>query len=123
MSKIGQLIDRYYNLREGKRNLREQEKKINEEMDKVNDEILSLMEIEELTSAAGDLATAHRKVDVYPRVVDKEAFVGWLYTNKKFEFFHSKVNQAPVREMLENENKIPDGIETYNKSTILLRKK
>jgi len=113
MSKIGQMIDRLFELREKKRNLKEKEKEIQKEFEQVQSELLEIMQLEGLSLARGEKASASVKVKIFARPVDFEQFVIWAVENQRFDMLYKRVNNAPVAEMVEKENKVPPGVETY----------
>jgi len=120
--KIGELIDKMFELREKKRELNEQIKTINDAIETLEQSVIAHMELEGITRATGTKATASIKADVYPSVVDKEAFAEWLVKNKRFELLPARVNAAPVREMLKEENITPPGVEVFTKTRLNLRR-
>jgi len=122
MSKIGQMIDRLFELREKKRNLKEKEKEIQKEFEQVQSELLEIMQLEGLSLARGEKATASVKVRVLAHPVNFEEFVKWAVQKKRFDMLFKRVNSAPVAEMLEKENKLPPGVETYTEAVLNLRK-
>ena len=122
MSKIGQMIDRLFELREKKRNLKEKEKEIQKEFEQVQSELLEIMQLEGLSLARGEKATASVKVRVLAHPVNFEEFVKWAAKEKRFDMLYKRVNSAPVAEMLEKENKLPPGVETYTEAILNLRK-
>jgi len=120
--KIGEMIDKMFELREKKRELNEQIKTINEAIETLEQTVISQMELEGIIKATGAKATAAIKADIYPSVVDKEVFAEWLVENKRFELLPARVNAAPVREMLKKENITPPGVEVFTKTRLNLRR-
>ena len=123
MNKIGKLIDAMQWLREHKQKLNEQIKEINKEIEQLEQIMINKMNEEGIEKASGHLATASKKVDIYPSVKSTEDFYKWIVENGRFEFAQARVNAAPVREMYQNENTLPPGVEVFTKEKILLRKK
>ena len=54
---------------------------------------------------------------------DKEKFYRWVVAKDKFEFAQARINAAAFREYFELENLYPDGVETYLKEKINMRKR
>jgi len=120
---LGVLIDSWYNKREEKKDLERQAKNVGAEMDELKQKIQFRMEKAELQKASGALATVSLSEVQHISVADKQAFVKWAVENEKFELLPSSANAAPIRHMLQEENKLPPGIETYPETRLSLRKK
>ena len=120
---IGNLIDTFYMIRQSKREKEEEIKQINKELDELEEKIISFMQIENLEKASGILATATYKVDIYASVENKEELIRWCVDNNRFDFLQSRVNNAPVKEMLETSNVTPPGVSIFNKTKLSIVKR
>ncbi len=118
---IGDLTDLLDELREEKRGYESKIKDINKNYQLVEERLIEIMEENGLEQVKGQRASASLSVKPYPQVKDKEAFYNWALQGGRFEFLQARVNSAPVIEMLENENELPDGIELFTKKRINLR--
>ena len=121
--KLGTLIDKLSDLRERKRGLDEDRKEINKEYETVEHEIMDFMEINKLEKASGENATASYKIETYPQVDDKEKLTLWVVKENRYEFLQSRVNMGPVKEMLDADNLLPDGVTVFTKPKLSLRRK
>lgn len=120
---LGELIDRMFEVRNKKYAQNDQIKILNEELKSLEDFILEQLDEQGLDKASGEKATASRSLKIYPSVDNKELFLRWVVQNEKFEMIQSKCNAAPVRELLENENIIPEGVSTFDRMELSLRKR
>ena len=122
-SKLGILIDNLNDLREQKRSAQDEIKDIQSKYDDLERQVIEIMDANGLEKAAGDLATASYKIETYPQVDDKEKLTRWCVENNKFEFLQSRVNAGPVKEMLDAENLLPEGVTVFTKAKLGLRRK
>lgn len=120
--KIGEIVDRIYELREKEKVLKKQASQIKEMMDDLKDSLVEVMQLEGITMARGEKATASLKTATYARPVDFEKFARWAVRKKRFDMFYKRINNAPVVELLEQENILPPGVETYSEVKLNLRK-
>ena len=123
MAKLGMLIDRLFIIRENREAIRKEEKEFTGQIEQLTEEIITELETAGIDKAAGERGTVSKKVDIYGGVEDKEKFYKWVVENNRFEFTQSRVNDAAVREMLQQQNVLPAGINTYTKVKLNVRKK
>jgi len=120
--KIGQMVDQMYRLREEEKKFKDEAKRIREQIADLQAKLIEAMELEGLKLVRGELATASLKTATYARPVDFEKFARWAVERGRFDMFYKRVNAAPVVEMLEQENLLPPGVETYSEVKLNLRK-
>jgi len=121
---LGHLADFLQRTKDAKTGIGKLEKAMNKAKSDIEFLLIKKMEAIDVEKITGELTTVTKKADLKAGVDDKEAFIRWCYENSRFEFIQSKVNQAPVKEMLELENIIPTGVSTwiYTKINTLRRK-
>jgi len=117
------MLDQVFELRETKKDLAKEQSAIQAEMDKLEKQISEQMESLGLEKIAGIKATATLRAEIYPSVSDKAAFYNFVVQNQSYELTQSRINAAAYRERLMNGNVLPDGVTTYDKIKLSIRKK
>lgn len=89
------------------------------------EEYLLIVDMQEagLTKGGTDDGTVSIKVESYPKIEDMNAFVQWCADNGKAEMLQKRVSKAVFDEFYKNENEYPDGVDTYDKTVVSLRKR
>lgn len=123
MAKLGMLIDRMFILRENKDTVNKELKGLNSQLDILTEEIIQELDAADIEKAAGTRGSVTKKVELHPGMENKEKFYRWVVEKDKFEFVQARVNAAPVREMLEQLNSLPPGVNTYTRVRLNVRKK
>lgn len=119
---LGEKIEQLYNLRAAKDQLNAKLSDINKDIDSLEFEIITSMEDAGIEKTTTPFGTATRKVDLYPQIKDKRAFVQWMADNDKAEMIQSRVSKAVFDEYFTQEGAYPDGVDTYNKQTLSFRR-
>lgn len=119
---LGKSIDNLFKMRTARNALQHQVDDMTEKMEAVKAEIIAGMQRENIDKASGKMATAFLETMIHPSISDKDVFLKWIFKNKRFEFLANKVNSAPVKEMLENKNKVPPGVSVFSQPALNLRK-
>lgn len=120
---LGSVLDQLFELRETKKELAKEQSAIQAEMDKLERQISEQMEALGLEKIAGTKATATLRAEIYPSVSDKAAFYNFVVQNQSYELTQSRINAAAYRERLMNGDVLPDGVTTYDKIKLSIRKK
>lgn len=120
--KLGDMIDELFRLRVEKQELSNTLKELGDTIDSTEWAILQKMEELELDQAKTDSGTVSRKVELYPNIEDKEAFVNWCHERGDNSFMVVTANKASFRAFYEENNEYPDGINAYEKATLNVRK-
>jgi hypothetical protein len=120
---LGTKIDKIFQLRFEKANLENQVKEINAQIDQLSWEAIGEMEKLGVDKVASNLGTATRKVDLYPRVEDKDSFVNWCTEHGRFDMATMSVNRAVFKQHFDESNDYPEGVDAYEKATLNFRKK
>jgi len=123
MDQIGKLIDDYQALRDRKCELESQSKELTTRLDDLSEKIMVYFELEGITKASGQKATAYIRTNICPQVIDKESMTKWVVENGRYDLLQSRVNSKPIREMLEQENTLPPGVEVFTKTKLNIRRK
>ena len=122
-NELGIIIDTMKELKDAKDVLRGKIKDLQIDFDNLELQLIEEMKFQKLEKAAGKLASATLKIENYPSVKDKEQFYLWVVRENHFEFTQSRINAAAFRELFEQKNVMPDGVETYLKEKINMRKR
>lgn len=115
---LGLKINSFFELKSKKDKLNLELKSINAKLEEIQDDIINEMDNEGLFEAKSKLGKVFRKVKVIPQIQNKELFFTWAVRNKRFDMLQSRVSPAPIIEMLEEENELPDGISTFTKQIL-----
>lgn len=122
---LGDLSRQLIDLKEANKRLDELKKINNKDIAVLNEEILQIMESEELNKCSTEFGSLTRKVEMYPSFNEddggSDAFFSWIAKTNAWEFIQRRINPAPVREMFTESGKLPPGISTYMKETLLTR--
>lgn len=116
-------IDKLFELRELIKDLNDQKSALQSDYDNEEYRLIEDMEAAGLSRGGTDRGTVSIKVDAYPQVSDMEAFVDWAATNGRADMIQKRVSSAVFREFVENTNEMPDGVDTYEKTVVSLRRK
>lgn len=123
---LAELIDSLYILKNEKSKKRRELDEIDSRFKELKRCIMEQLELKELklTGAQGKLAKVSltQKLSTAIESGHKEEFYRWIVKNNKFEYAQSSVNQAPVKEMLEKGEKIPEFISVHIYDDLNLRK-
>ena len=120
---LGEMIDTLFGIREEKAEVNEKLKEINAKYKDLETEILEFMQENDLQGAKGEKASATVNLGFYPNINDPEQFFTWAVTNNRIDMLRRQANSAPIKEMLDQENKLPPGIDAHTEPKLNLRKK
>lgn len=120
---IEQLGDALFEGREKIRQLEALKTEEQKRFDEIEYLMITKMEEAGLTGAGISRCTFSLKVEPYPQVKDMALFVKWAADNDKPEMIQKRVSSAVFREYFEQTNELPDGVDTYEKKTLGMRKR
>lgn len=120
---LGELNDRLFELREKKDKLRSELSEVQAEIDKVEYQLIEKMEETGLDKISTDRGTASMKIEIYPSVADLNALVNWAYENNKPEIVQKRVSKKVFEEWFEQTGEFPEGIKTYERKKLNVRRK
>lgn len=120
---IEQLGDALFEGREKIRQLEALKTEEQKRFDEIEYLMITKMEEAGLSSAGISKCTFSLKVEPYPQVKDMALFVKWAADNDKPEMIQKRVSSAVFREYFEQTNELPDGVDTYEKKTLGMRKR
>lgn len=109
--------------REKIRALEAEKTAVQKTFDEIEYVMITKLEEAGLTSAGIDQCTFSLKVEPYPQVKDMALFVKWAADNDKPEMLQKRVSSAVFKEYFEQSNEMPDGLDTYEKKTLGMRKR
>lgn len=132
MSEVFALADRLVELRERKGRLQDELKAVNAEIENVDRRLAEAMTLEELQSFSRDGRLFYLKTETYvsPTAGARPRLIEWLKENGfgdiVQETVHHRTLSATVREMLDEDDELPDGLEqlvnVFEKTTVGLRR-
>lgn len=120
---IEELGSKLFDMREQIRELEAQKTAIQKEFDETEYAMIQLMQDAGLTNAGIDKCTFSLKTELYPQVKDLGSFVRWAADNDRAEMLQKRVSAAVFREYFESTNEMPEGLDTYDKVTLGIRKR
>lgn len=120
---IAQLGEKLFEAREEIRELEAKKTEVQKIYDEVEFHMIQKMDGAGLSSAGISKCTFSLKQETYPQVKDLNAFVRWAAGNDKAEMLQRRVSSAVFKEFFAQTNMLPDGIDTYEKMTLGMRKR
>ena len=120
---IEQLGSDLFRIREQIRELEAQKTALQKDFDEIEYHMIQKMQDAGLASAGISECTFSLKSEMYPQVKDIDAFVKWAADNDKAEMLQRRVSSAVFKEYFEATNEMPDGIDTYEKLTLGMRRR
>ena len=95
---------------------------IAEAMQKINEELAARLHEAGAKSLKFDAGTATRFDTQTATCHDWEAFNKWVLENQRLDMFPRKLNTTPVKEMLENEEPLPPGVQMMTQASVRIRR-
>lgn len=118
--RVGPTIDKLNTLREAKRKLEAQVKDIEAEYTELETKLIEKFEAEGTDKGTGKTASASITRSVVGNVTDWDKFNGYVKKTGFFHLFQRRLSDAAVRELFEQNKKIP-GCEPFTKVRLNLR--
>lgn len=101
----------------------EQKAALQKEYDEEEYLVCEIMAEQGIRSLGIDKCSATFKVEKYPRVEDIESFVTWCAENNLGNMLQKRVSKAVFDEYFNDTGEYPTGIDVYDKSSLLIRKR
>lgn len=120
---IEELGTRLFKAREAIRELEAHKSDVQKMYDDMEYVMIQKMQELGLSNAGIPACTFSLKVEMYPQVKDIDAFVKWAADHDKAEMLQRRVSAAVFREYFEQTNEMPEGVDTYEKMTLGMRKR
>lgn len=120
---IEERIDKLFELRENISALKQEESALQEEYDREEYALIEDMQAAGLSRGGTDRGTVSIKMEKYPQVVDMESFVNWCANNGRPDMIQKRVSTTSFKEYFEQKNEYPDGLDTYDRVKVSLRKR
>lgn len=121
--KASQKVNAWYDLRELRKRVSGVEKAIKAEMDKLDEAVQEEMEELGVEQLATGVCAVTKQVELYPNVSDINALVGWAYENGQAGILQRRVTKGVFDEVFQETGEYPPGINAYNKTKLLVRKR
>jgi len=119
---LGDKIDLLYDLKLRQDEMKAKISELGKEIDSMEYSVLCDLEEMGLDQIKATKGTATKKVEMYPQIKDKQAFVNWIVDNGKVEMIQSRISSGVFKEYFEQTGAYPDGVDTFQKSTLTFRK-
>ncbi len=118
-------IDTYFALRTQLDELKRQEKDIREEMDKAEADIIKFLEDNDLEQVKTEQGSLTLSVKMYPSIRSdkKHEFIDWAVKHDRLDMMIVRANDKSIRDYFEETNDLPDGVETFVKSKLNMRRR
>lgn len=122
-STIQERLTNLYRIREEIRELDAVKKALQADYEQEEYYLIEKMQAEKVTTAGIANCTASLKQEKYPKVDDMESFVTWCAQNGRADMIQKRISKAAFDEYYATNNEYPDGVDTYDKLTLGLRKR
>ena len=123
---IGELIEIYQNIsaerRTLKREFEDKDNKLKDDEERIELAILKFLQESNINSVRTDFGTAYRQEDVIPTCADWSVFYDWVRKNDAFDALEKRIKKTYVKEMLENGEALPDGVNVIRKYVVRVRR-
>lgn len=120
---LGPVADEYFRLRDQKDGINKELGDVNKRIAEVEGQLIRSMEDHEIEQVRTDRGSLSLKVDVHPQVVELEMFVRWCIEHERVDYLQKRINAGPYREALKEGFPLPDGTDSYKKSTLNMRRR
>lgn len=120
---IEELGNMLYERREQIRELEAQKTAVQSEFETVEYIMIQKLQEAGLNSAGISRCTFSLKQEQYPQVKDMDAFARWAVEHDKTEMIQKRISSAVFKEYFAATNELPDGVDTYDKMTLSMRKR
>jgi hypothetical protein len=119
--KLGEMIDRMYEIKLEKAELNKLVQALTDESDKIQAEVLARLQEEEMDSAKSKRASATVSKSIVPSVTDWDAFGNYIISTGDLFLLEKRPSVTAYRDLLQAGESIP-GVEPFTKVTLALRK-
>lgn len=121
-STVGKVVESMFKLRAEKDELNGRIKEINRALEELEYKAVRLMDEQGITSLRVPDGTATRKVELYPKIEDRERFLEFCYANGRTDLMVVTANRGTFKEFYEQYNEYPEGLDAYEKNSISFRR-
>lgn len=119
-SKLGELIDDMFEVRERKRRLDDEAAKCEAEYKELEERLMERMEAESTDKAAGKKASASITSGVVANVTDWTKLEAFVKKTGNFQLFQRRISDPAFRELMEKKGAVP-GVQPFTKRKCNLR--
>lgn len=120
---IGSLIDSYVARKNACEDLSAQLKAMEAEKDAIEYKILTAMEDAGIDRTGNSKATVTRKVDLYGKITDMAAFMGWCVANGRPDMVQKRISDPAFREVYTQQGEYPPGTDGFMKAKITITRR
>jgi hypothetical protein len=119
---LGSKIDRLFDIRARMDILAQEKSDLQKENDCLELEIIDQMEKAGIDSSKTKSGAVTRKVELYPNIIDRKAFIDWCVENDNTSMMTVNANKATFKAYFNENGEYPEGLDAYSKSTLSVRK-
>lgn len=121
---LGDKMKQYRSLLDRKEELSEQLKAVNIRLQELDKEIIQELETAGVDNVSSDDLTITRKVELRPKIIDKQKFVHWCVENDMVdELLQKRCNAASFRAYVAEYGEYPPGTDGYTWTKLNVRRK
>lgn len=123
---IGEMVEIYQTIsaerRKLKREFEDADNKLKADEEKIELSILQFLQETNINSVRTDFGTAYKQEDVIPTCADWNVFYDWVKKHDAFDALEKRIKKTYVKEMLENDQGLPDGVNVIRKFVVRIRR-
>ena len=119
---IGDIINRMYDIRAERSTLKDRDKELIAEWRELEGDLLNALDTAGMDMGRTDTASARITENVLPNVQDWDAFGEYIMEHNALHLLQRRPSAAAIRELLDANQKLPDGVDVYTQRAISLRK-
>lgn len=123
---IGELVEIYQSIsaerRKLKREFEDADQKLKGDEESIELAILKFLQDSNINSVRTDFGTAYRQEDIIPTCADWNVFYDWVRKNDAFDALEKRIKKTYVKEMMENNQPLPDGVNVIRKNVVRIRR-
>lgn len=103
--------------------LKKKQQELQDKQDALKVQILDFLDNTNQDGFTTPLGTVYKQVKLYPRIVDHEALGQWAAKFNRFDIFQRRVTASVFEEMYQANGEYPDGMDTYEETKVVIRKR
>jgi predicted nucleic acid-binding Zn-ribbon protein len=123
MPNLGEMSDKLAELKTQMDGINERKSDLQKEIDALEFQIITRMDESGVDRISSSNGTATLKVEMYPQVENMEELVQWCADNGRADMIQKRISSTAFKDFFDETNEYPDGVKTYEKKSILFRRK
>lgn len=123
---IGEMVEVYQTIagerRRLKREFEDADSKLKADEERIELAILKFLQENNINSVRTDFGTAYQQEDILPSCADWNVFYDWVKKHNAFDALEKRIKKTYVKEMLDNGEVLPDGVNILRKFVVRIRR-